>query len=915
MEKIKLKNNVSNINLFVVFSLLAGFITSCIISEESTNPETPTNLRIQDQTEQTGIDVRNPKFGWHVNDKDRGEIQTAYRILVASSKQKINADTGDLWDSEKVISSNQYGIKYNGSDLKSNTKYWWKVTTWDGENRQSPWSVTKTFITGFLDPSEWTANWIKSGSNITSIPYMLRKQFRINKTIDYATANICGLGQFELNLNGQKVGDHELDPGWTEYTKSQQYVVFDVTSMLQSGINVIGVWLADGWLDLDNFNGRYQGYSTHSDGEKCMIMELNILYEDGTSDKIISDTTWKTSTGPITYSNVFGGEDYDARKEKTGWGNEDYNDSSWTNAVVTTSPGGILNAQFQPPIKVVETLNPIDMIQNGKSIDISFGKTYSGIFDVRISGEKGQAITITMDDGSGTFNTYCRYTLKGGGIEVFRPKFFFWGQNKITVEGASLSGSSNLPQLHELKGYVLCSSAQPAGTFNSSDSLYNRIFAINKQGIMSNMYSIITDCPHREKAAWLNDMNFTSPSFAVLFDVQTLFRKINQDITETQQETGWIVSMSPNYRDLNLHDEVFFCSPFFDISSMRFPWIMYQQYGDIETLQRQYNVAKTSLAYLTSRSSGHLIGYGLGDWLDPDPVSTEFIETCVYYDFVTTMEHWAAILEKADDASNYSKLAANIKNAFNAKYFNKQTHNYGSQQTANTVPLHHGMVPKGEENSVFNALIKSIESSDYKINCGQNAHGYMLQVLSRYGRDDLVGRIHTNTKGPSFGGWVEQGKTNTPERWDGGGSQQHHMNNAFPEWICKNLAGISNIKPGFEEIMIRPTFATSYVPEKVSYSLETIRGIITSSWSRSENSYSLNVTIPVNCVAKVYIPTFGNSEVSIYEGKTVLWSNGSVLEDPTGISYFGLDGVYPSSNNYVIFNVGSGTYYFKSKWQ
>lgn len=894
--------------------LLSAALIGCFNYLLAAGPGAPVNLRVQDNTDQLGIDVKNPCFAWYLIDSDRGERQTAYRIIVASSQQKIDSNTGDVWDSGKVTSANQYGVRFAGKALVSNTKYWWKVAAWDKDDKQSDWSTVKTFITGFLSPADWSAAWIKSGSNITSEPYMLRKQFSIRKTISYASASICGVGQFELSLNGMKAGDHELDPGWTEYSKSQQYVTFDLTKLLKTGKNAIGVWLADGFIDIKKQGDRYFGYSNHTDAEKCMIMELNIRYTDGTTDKIKSDTTWKTSSGPITFSTVFGGEDYDSRKEKTGWNTAGYDDSGWTSAITTTSPGGRLYAQSQPPVKVVETLNPVKMTQNGNNVDIVFGKTYAGIFDITVTGKAGQSVTVTLNDGTGPYNTYCRYTLKGSGAEVFRPKFYYFGQNTITVSGVSLKAGDSLPYLSGARGYVLSSSAKPAGTFHSSDSLYNSILAINRQGIMSNLYSCITDCPHREKAAWMNDINFTSPSFPVLFDVQTLFGKINRDITESQQEAGWIPGMSPFYREPLDTTTAFSCSPFYDISSMRFPWLMYQYYGDTSILKRQYDVAKKSLSYITSRTSDYLVGYGLGDWLDPDTVTTKFIETCVYYDFVTSMQKWAVVLGFSEDAMNYSSLADNIKMAFNKKYFDHSKHNYGPQQTANAVPLHHGMQPDGEEINVLNALISSIVSSGYHINCGQNAHGYMLQVLSKYGRDDLVGRIHTNSTGPGFGHWVTQGKTNTPEQWDGGGSQQHHMNNAFPEWLCGNLAGITNIKPGFEEISIRPTSATSNVPAAVSYSLETVRGMIISDWTKSSNNYSLTVTVPVNSSAKVYIPTFGLAGVRISEGGTALWNDGSAAGKVTGVSYSGLDGVYPSGNNYVVFNVGSGTYHFNSVW-
>ncbi|MDD2216293.1 MAG: family 78 glycoside hydrolase catalytic domain, partial [Eubacteriales bacterium] len=910
-REVRMKMITTTVNLrflIVVYCVFCSFY--CMAAK----PKSPTNLRIQEYTEQIGVDVDHPHFAWYVSDTDRNESQTSYRILVASTLKNLNANKGDMWDSGKVPSAGQYNIKYNGSKLESSTRYFWKVMTWDKKDKKSPWSENKSFITGLFSSSDWAAHWIKSKTETPSVPYMLRKQFFIDKNIDYALVNISGIGHFELRLNGKKVGDHELDPGWTEYAKSQQYVVFDVTNLIKNGSNAMGVWLADGFMDLRNSGGRSQLYSENYEGAKRMIMELVIKYKDGSKERIISDGSWKTSYGPITYSNYFGGEDYDAQKEKNGWDSPDYDDSGWENAVITGSPGGILRAQSQPPLKVVEVLDPVSKVQKGDTIELNFGKTFAGIFDISLSGKAGQTVILTLDDGTKQFNNYCKYTLKGNGIETFRPHFFYFGQNKITVKGASLSDNDISPKLHGIKGYVLSSAATTAGEFISSDSMYNRIFAINKQGITSNLYSSITDCPHREKAAWMNDINFTMSSFAAIYDMHTLFAKINQDISDSQHEDGWIPGMAPFYRDPKNPADPFHRSPFYDISSMRFPWTMYQLYGDKIILQKQYDVAKRSLEHLISNSSGYFIDYGLGDWLSPDPVSREFIETCVYYDFVVHMRQWAEIIDKPEDAYYFADLSIKIKNAFNAKHFNFSTHSYGTQQTANTVPLHHGMCPSGEEMNVFNALVNSIIKSNYTINCGQNAHGYMLQVLSDYGRDDLVGRIHTNTNGPSYGHWITMGKTNTPENWDGSLSQQHHMNNTFPEWICKNLAGITNLKPGFEVVRIRPTSSTTYVPKMVFYSLKTVKGEITSKWEKHENEYELNVTIPVNCKAFIHIPTFGKSGVTIGEGQNVLWKDGQPFGKSKDIIFTETEGIYPSNNNYIIFSIGSGTYKFNVKW-
>ena len=896
-------------NRSATFLLITAIFFLSIKIGSAASPVAPTNLRIQDNTEQLGIDRPNPRFAWYVNDPDRGESQTAYRIIVSSSRDSIDAGTGDMWDAGKVVSCNQYGVKYAGAPLQSNTKYWWKVMTWDKDNNPSPWSLPVSFITGFMNDGAWSASWINAVSNTVSVPYMLRKEFSVSKAVEYATANVCGLGQFELYLNGAKVGDHELDPGWTDYKKTQQYVTFDVTSRLRNGNNAVGIWLADGFMDLANPGDRY-AYFTHSDGAKRMIMELNIRYTDGTTDKIKSDASWKVSTGEITYAHTFGGEDHDALQEKTGWTTAGYNDSSWRSAVVTTSPGGSLIAQSQPPVKVVETLTPASMIQTGSSVRVDFGKTYAGIFEIMASGTAGQKIIITMsEDNSKTYKAYCQYTLKGAGVEVFRPKFWYFGQKYITIQNASLGKGGSLPFISSVRGYVLSNSAKTVGSFSSSSDMMKKVFAINRQGFLSNMYSFITDCPHREKSPWMNDINFTSPSYTVLFDVQTLFGKICRDITDSQYANGMLPSLAPQYQ---VWKGPFLDAPFYGISAMRFPWLMYQKYGDTDVLQKQYAVAKNALANITSHASGNLVSYGLGDWLSPDPVSTQFVETCVYYDFVDTMQKWAAVIHNIADANEYSVLAGNIKNAFNAKYWNSTSHNYGSQQTANAVPLCLGMQPAGEEHNVLAALVASVSNSNYHINCGQNGHGAMLQALSKYGRDDLIARIHANTTGPGFGYWVTQGKSNTPEKWDGGGSQQHQMNNVIPEWFCCSLAGIRNATPGFGEIVIRPASAATHVPDAVTYSLETVRGVITSSWSRSASQYTLSISIPVNCTSKVFIPTFGLVGISIREGGTVLWSNGSAVGTADGVHFDHLEGAYPSSDNFVVFSVGSGSFNFIS---
>ena len=667
------------------------------------------------------------------------------------------------------------------------------------------------------------------------IPYLLRKEFSVNKNVRQATAYICGLGQFELSLNGAKVGDHQLDPAWTEYKKTCQYVAFDVTGLIKKHTNTIGVELADGFMNLGNPNGRYQ-YFAHSDGDKRMIMELVIRYADGTTDKIASDTSWKTSYGPITWNNTFGGEDYDATKEKTGWDKSGYDDTGWVNAIATTSPGGSLKAQSAPPIRVIQILNPVHLTEPvpGKVV-CDLGMNYGGAFEISVNGAAGQKITIYAgEDLEGGLVksavsswTYCTYILKGGGTEVWRPKFWYWGLRYLQIDNASLTSNGFRPRIHSVKGLVQYSALKEVGRFASSNDTYNKIFRMCKNSYAANLMWVLTDCPHREKSGWMEVPQLMCPSIAASWDIQTLWTKLCRDTTDARYPDGMVPDVCPEYPSWA---GGFKDSPAWGSASVRMPWWIYQIYGDTEILAKQYDTAKGYLAYLQTRAKGDLLGYGLGDWGTPVTNNVELVETCQYYENAATMRAWAEKLGHTDDAARYSTLADNIKRAFNSKYFNVSNHCYGLRQTDNAMPLYLGMVPTKEEANVLGALVQSVASTGYHVNCGEIGHRYLLQALSQHNRDDVVHRMITNPASPGFGYWAKLGKTTTPENWDGSGSQQHCMMDHINEWFASSVGGISPARPGYEEIQIRPS--TLSLTDSAHYSLETIRGAIKSHWTK-----------------------------------------------------------------------------------
>lgn len=707
----------------------------------------------------------------------------------------------------------------------------------------------------------------------------LRKPFETHGKVKSAIIMICGLGHYELSLNGEKVGDDQFAPLWSDYDKTVYYNTYDVTKNIRHK-NAIGVLLGNGFYNEQG--GRYVKMQV-SFGPPTLFFNMQLTYEDGSTEEIVSDESWKYSLSPIVFNDMYGGEDYDARLEQKGWNTCSFDDSNWQPVVVQEPPKGKLTLQTATPVKIMETY-PIKEIKKGKNFyTLDMGQNLSGFPLIHVNGKKGDKIRLIVGENlneNGSVNQsqsgspyYFEYTLKGEGEEIWHPRFSYYGYRYIQVEGAKMKNSnddSNLPVVNDVKSCFVYNSASQTGHFHCSNSIFNDAHRIIVNAMKSNFQAVFTDCPHREKLGWLEQVHLNGPGLFYNFNLTTFVPKIMRDIRDAQLPNGLVPDIAPEYV---IFDGGFRDSPEWGSTAVFLPFMYYQYYGDNSLIVEYYDVMKKYVDYLSSTAKNHIVSHGLGDWCDynenqpygpsqntPVPLSA----TTHYYMVVDYLAKAAKITNRKEDFKFYSTLRAQVRDAFNREFFDENTKQYGTgSQASNAMPLFAGIVQPKYRQAVLDNLVKDIEKRGFRLSTGDVGNRYLFQALAENGLNEIMYKMHNHREVPGYGFQLQFGATTLTELWDPrkGASWNHFMMGQIEEWFYKSLAGITvdkNDYSGFQNLVIAPQVVGDLKFVEASYA--TRYGIIEVKWKKDNNIFTMDVSIPDNCSAEVYLPKEKNGK-------------------------------------------------------
>jgi len=883
-------------------------------------------LRCELTVDPTGLNIPNPRLTWEIQSDGRGIVQTAYQILVASSKEKLNNNEGDLWNSGKVKSSSSVLVPYSGSPLASRTECFWKVRVWTNR-AESVWSEPARWTTG-IAPDDWQARWIgidsvfagerTDGATRLAARY-LRREFQVAQQPVRATLYVSGLGLYKAFINGKKTGDYELAPTPTDYSKTVKYNTFDVTKLIAEGQNAIGVTLGNGrFFTMRRSNVRDFGLPR-------LLLQLEIEFADGSRQTVVSDESWRiTADGPIRANNEYDGEEYDATREMPGWDSPGFNDAAWLTAEVVEAPGGVVEGQVNRNIKIMDDFSPssIKRLKDGRYI-LDMGQNMVGWLQMRVKGRRGDRVTLrfaeTLRPDGSLFLDNIRgaqvtdtYTLRGGEVETWQPQFTYHGFRYVEI-----SGWPGEPTTADFTGMVVHDEIYISGTFVCSDTTLNRIYQNAYWGIRGNYRGMPTDCPQRdERMGWLGDRAVGSQGESFIFNINNLYAKWLDDIEQAQRPDGCIPDVAPNYWSV-YNDNMTWPGAYVIIANM-----LYEQYGNTEPLIRHYDSMKRWIAYMKEKylKDNIMTKDTYGDWCMPperpelihsqDPARKTdgaVLSTTFYYRILKLLEKFAVVQGKTADAQAFADEAAVIKDAFNAKYFNTETAAYSNNTvTANVLALCFGMVPEGVEDRVFANIVEKTEKDfNSHVSTGLVGIQWLMRCLTAYGRPDLALRIATNRDYPSWGYMIENDATTIWELWNGNtadpGMNSHNHVMLLGDlivWYYECLAGIRNDPSGagFERIVMHPYPMKGI--EYVDAGFSSVRGLIRSNWTRHRGRFYWAIAVPCNSTATVYIPAESKSQV--------LESEKPATSQP-GIKFLRME------NGCAVFEVGSGEYLFESE--
>jgi alpha-L-rhamnosidase len=876
-----------------------------------------------------GIDVIHPRLSWQLLSDRRGVSQAAYRLITASSKIDLSDSANLLWDSGRVETDQSVHVEYSGPALTSGQRVYWKVIVWDDAGQQAE-SDPAFWEMGLLKRSDWQAEWIGapfSGGPRTSSPApFLRQEFVLQKTAIRARLYATAIGLYECHLNGVRIGDAVLTPGWTDYFKHIQYQVHDVTEILQRGTNAFGAILGDGW---GVGHICWVGRQRYADRPQ-FLAQLVLTYADGSREIIATDNTWRVTSGPILESDMLMGESYDARRELPGWDQPGYDDSRWWPVEVFADTGAELVATNGPQVIRHETLQPVDIRKIPDFVNprwiFDMGQNMVGWVRLHVSGERGTTITLRYAEAlnpDGTLYTINlrsarntdHYTLKGGEEEIWEPHFLFHGFRYVEVQG--LSG---VPTQATIAGIVVYSDIPLTGTFECSDPLINQLQHNIVWGQKGNFVDVPTDCPQRdERLGWLGDAQVFIRSAAFNMNVAGFFTKWTRDVEDAQYPNGAFPAVAPDPDALSISDG----GPAWADGGVICPWTMYLCYGDTRLLESRYTSMQRFIQFLSETSRNGLRCYaeyngwhGFGDWLALDGsdgreggTSKELIGTAFFAHSVRLLGQIACALGKREDAERYEDLFQEVRRAFQTRFVTPGGLVAGGTQTAYVLALHFDLLPETARVAALAALVQDIKQRDWHLSTGFVGTPYINWVLSEMGHLDTAYALLKQTTWPSWLYSVTQGATTIWERWDGWthdrgfqdpsmNSFNHYAYGAIGAWLYAVVGGIDldPQQPGYKHIIMRPRPGGNLTSAEAE--LCSMYGLIRSAWTQENGVFSWQITVPANTTATVYVPADDVSTVT---------ESGQPVENANGVTLFRVE------NGFAVFSVMSGSYTFRSQ--
>jgi len=930
------------------FAAVSGQIGSNVLNRAVPNQVaafSPIDLRCENRTTPMGIDSLAPRLSWKLKTigDARNQSQAAYQIRVSSSSELLESNVGNLWDSGKVPSDAQLHVEYQGIPLQSGSRCYWKVDVWDSEDRKSTSSDISWWEMGLLSPSDWQGQWIDDGQALPESDEALyendpsplfRRSFELSKPVKRARLYATALGYYDLKVNGKSPSDIVLDPPWTSTDKRVYYTTYDVTDGLRVGENVLGVMLGNGWhnpLPLRMWS-RINLREHLPVGRPRFLSELVVEFEDGTSQRISTDDSWRVASGPLLKNSVYLGEVYDARLERTGWASSGFDDSDWSAASVLElddSSGRLIQASPMPPIRVTRTVSAVSVEEVKPGVFVfDLGQNFAGWARLNVSGPRGTEVTMRMGElvyEDGTLNPMTAvagqikglkqdgtprggpgapevawqvntYTLRGDRTEeVYTPRFTFHGFRYVEV-----TGFPGKPAIRAIEGLRLNTDVESVGTFRCSNARFNQIQELVKWTFLSNIFSVQSDCPAREKYQYGGDIVASSEMAIFNYDMSAFYSKSVEDFKDAARD-GWFTETAP-YVGISAENYAEGAGPIgWGLAHPLLIVQLVQYYGDTRLAENHFEAAKTWVDLLEANSDNFIIDRCIGDHESLDPKPIELIATAQFYQAATMVADLATLLGKTSEARHYRQLGNSIRAAFSGRFVETGTGRIGiATQAAQSAALYSGLVPDSERELAVRRMVDAV-MQDHKGHIAAGIFGtkYLLNMLSKTGHADVAHKMVSQQEYPGWIHMIENGATTLWETWaqsDNVYSQNHPMFGSVSEWFFKVLGGIEPDPEaiGFDRFVIAP-----YPPEDLDWvdaSYASVRGPISCSWRKAEGNLNVHISIPVNTTALVKIPT-SNPDSVVEAGRPL--AQLAALRGPVTVNEMGVE-----------LELGSGRYEF-----